>query len=156
MTTPEEMSSGEKGSQEQVPKSEERDAISIEFATVPKHKHDLIQPEGDLIQSDDDDAINDKSLSSFESSIDLEVNKRKTNNNLSTLRKRAYLSWYDVSFFIPYHFTMMERLTGKARLQNVGDGSISKFDAETDELNGLPKQSLVCKSGTIYRQIVTS
>ena len=86
MTTPEEMSSGEKGSQEQVRKSEERDAISIEFTTVPKSKHDFKQPEGDLIQSDDDDGINGESLSSFESNVDLEVNDRKTKSNLSTLR----------------------------------------------------------------------
>ena len=73
------------------------------------------QPEGDLIQSDDDE-INGESLSSFESNIDLEVNQRKINTNLSTLRKRAYLSWYDVSFYVPYKFTLMEKLTGKARL----------------------------------------
>ena len=68
----------------------------------------------------------------------------------------AYLSWYDVSFLIPCHFTMMERLTGRAGLQNVADGSFTTFKPETDELNGLPKQTLVCKSGKIYRQIVTS
>ena len=79
------------------------------------------------------------------------MNQRKITTNLSTLRRRAYLSWYDVSFYVPYKFTLMEKLTGKARLQNFEGGSYSITKPETDELSGLPKQTLVSKSGKIYR-----
>ena len=66
---------------------------------------------------------------------------------------KACLSWNDVSFFIPHHFTFKERLTGKSRVKK---GSTSKFKIDTDESNGLPKQSLVCKGENYYKQIVTS
>ena len=66
---------------------------------------------------------------------------------------KAYLSWYDVSFFVPHHFTFKEKLTGKARPMQ---GSTSEFKIDTDESNGLPKQSLVRKGEKYYRQIVTS
>ena len=50
----------------------------------------------------------------------------------------------------------MEKLTRKARLENIKGESISIIKPETDERNGLPKQILVSKSGKVYRQIVTS
>ena len=50
----------------------------------------------------------------------------------------------------------MEKLTGKAKLQSVVNGSNFTTKSETDESNGLPKQTLVSKNGKVYRQIVTS
>ena len=61
-------------------------AINIEYTITPKHKHDFIQPEGDLIQSNEDDEIHEESLGSSRSNIETEENQSKLSGKASGIR----------------------------------------------------------------------